>query len=126
MWAERRIHCGSQLAGREMEVMRGGASDLYGSSAIGGVIDVLPVEPGESLQYALNLTGAQENTSIASGPLAGSAKGGSGLGATTLFRTGGYVLTVRLRPRLRQIALNITPDNSESDSSELSTENIRR
>jgi hypothetical protein len=36
--------------------MRGGASDLYGSSAIGGVIDVVPVEPGESLQYALNLT----------------------------------------------------------------------
>jgi len=61
-----------ELAVREVEVMRGGASDLYGSSAIGGVIDVVPVEPGESLQYALNLTGAQENTSIASGLLAGS------------------------------------------------------
>ena len=82
-----------ELAVREVEVMRGGASDLYGSSAIGGVIDVVPVEPGESLQYALNLTGAQENTSIASGLLAGSAKGWSGLGATTLFRTEGYVLT---------------------------------
>ena len=73
--------------------MRGGASDLYGSSAIGGVIDVLPVEPGERLQYTLHLTGAQENTSIVSGLLAGTRKGWSALGATTLFRTGGYVLT---------------------------------
>jgi len=82
-----------ELAIREVEVMRGGASDLYGSSAIGGVIDVMPVSPGETLQYALNLTGAQENTSIVSGLLAGSARRWSGLGATTLFRTGGYVLT---------------------------------
>jgi outer membrane receptor protein involved in Fe transport len=82
-----------ELAVREVEVMRGGASDLYGSSAIGGVIDVLPVEPGESTQYALHLTGAQENTSIVSGILAGTAKRWSALGATTLFRTGGYVLT---------------------------------
>ena len=82
-----------ELAVREVEVMRGGASDLYGSSAIGGVIDVLPVEPRERLQYGLHLTGAQENTSIVSGLLAGTVRGWSALGATTLFRTGGYVLT---------------------------------
>jgi outer membrane receptor protein involved in Fe transport len=82
-----------ELAVRGVEVMRGGASDLYGSSAIGGVIDVLPVIAGESLQYGLNVMGAQENTSNVSGLLAGTAKGWSGLGASTLFRTGGYVLT---------------------------------
>src|SRR5580700_8264998 len=31
------------LAIQDVELMRGGASDLYGSSAIGGVIDVVPV-----------------------------------------------------------------------------------
>jgi len=82
-----------ELATSQIEVMRGGASDLYGSSAIGGVIDVLPVIPQENLQYALHVTGAQENTSIVNGLLAGTVKGWSGLGATTLFRTGGYVLT---------------------------------
>ena len=38
------------LAMREVELMRGGASDLYGSSAIGGVIDVVPVVP-KSFDY---------------------------------------------------------------------------
>lgn len=36
-----------------VEVVRGGASDLYGSSAIGGVIDILPVRPrGDSLRVS--------------------------------------------------------------------------
>jgi outer membrane receptor protein involved in Fe transport len=82
-----------ELAVQRVEVMRGGASDLYGSSAIGGVIDVMPVVPREGLQYALHLTGAQEDTSIASGLLAGTSRGWGILGATTLFRTGGYILT---------------------------------
>lgn len=83
-----------ELAMRQVEVMRGGASDLYGSSAIGGVIDVIPVIPAEGrLQYGLNAMGAQEDTSTVSGLLTGSVRGWSGLGATTLFRTGGYVLT---------------------------------
>jgi outer membrane receptor protein involved in Fe transport len=33
------------LAIQSVEVVRGGASDLYGSSAIGGVIHVIPVQP---------------------------------------------------------------------------------
>ena len=81
-----------QLAMRSVELVRGGASDLYGSSAIGGVIDVLPIVP-ENLNYALQVTGANESTSIINGLLAGTVKGWSGLGAATLFRTGGYILT---------------------------------
>jgi len=81
-----------QMAMRSVELVRGGASDLYGSSAIGGVIDVLPVVP-ERLDYALQVTGANESTSIVNGLLAGTVKGWSGLGAATLFRTGGYILT---------------------------------
>jgi outer membrane receptor protein involved in Fe transport len=34
-----------ELAIRDVEVVRGGASDLYGSSAIGGVVNVMPMEP---------------------------------------------------------------------------------
>ncbi len=34
-----------ELSVQSVEVVRGGASDLYGSSAIGGVISVVPVRP---------------------------------------------------------------------------------
>jgi outer membrane receptor protein involved in Fe transport len=37
-----------ELAIRDIQLVRGGASDLYGSSAIGGVINVIPVRPAEN------------------------------------------------------------------------------
>ncbi|HEX3966547.1 MAG TPA: TonB-dependent receptor [Edaphobacter sp.] len=80
------------LAMGDVELMRGGASDLYGSSAIGGVIDVVPVVP-KSFGYGLNLAGASENTSIVDGLLTAGSRGWSGLAASSLFRTGGYILT---------------------------------
>jgi outer membrane receptor protein involved in Fe transport len=80
------------LATRDVELMRGGASDLYGSSAIGGVIDVVPVVP-KSFTYGLNVAGASEDTSIVDGLLTAGARGWSGLAASSLFRTGGYILT---------------------------------
>ena len=46
------------LAVRNVELMRGGASDLYGSSAIGGVIDVVPVTP-ERFGYACGFVGGE-------------------------------------------------------------------
>jgi outer membrane receptor protein involved in Fe transport len=80
------------LATRDVELMRGGASDLYGSSAIGGVIDVVPVVP-KSFNYGVNAAGASESTSIVDGLLTAGARGWSGLAASSLFRTGGYILT---------------------------------
>jgi outer membrane receptor protein involved in Fe transport len=80
------------LATRNVELMRGGASDLYGSSAIGGVIDVVPVVP-KNFDYGLNVAGASEDTSIVDGLLTTGVRGWSGLAASSLFRTGGYVLT---------------------------------
>jgi outer membrane receptor protein involved in Fe transport len=80
------------LAVRDVELMRGGASDLYGSSAIGGVIDVVPVVP-KNFDYGLNAAGASEDTSIVDGLLTAGARGWSGLAASSLFRTGGYILT---------------------------------
>jgi outer membrane receptor protein involved in Fe transport len=81
-----------KLATREVELMRGGASDLYGSSAIGGVIDVVPVVPQE-FGYAVNVAGASEGTSIVDGLLTAGNQEWSGLAATSLFRTDGYILT---------------------------------
>lgn len=81
-----------QLAVRDVELMRGGASDLYGSSAIGGVIDVVPVVP-EHFGYAADLSGASEDTSDLNGLLTAGARGWSGLAAASLFRTDGYILT---------------------------------
>ena len=37
-----------ELSIRDVELVRGGASDLYGSSAIGGVISIIPVRPTSS------------------------------------------------------------------------------
>jgi outer membrane receptor protein involved in Fe transport len=99
-----------QLAVRRIELMRGGASDLYGSSAIGGVIDVLPVSP-ERFSYALDLAGASEDTSSLNGLVTGSAKGWSGLAATSLFRTGGYTL---IAPEVRGVV--DVPSNVHSQS----------
>lgn len=81
-----------QLAVKQVELMRGGASDLYGSSAIGGVIDLLPVTPHESM-YALDLSGGTEDTAILNGLGVASLGKWSGLAAATLFRTRGYILT---------------------------------
>jgi outer membrane receptor protein involved in Fe transport len=81
-----------QLATSDVELMRGGASDLYGSSAIGGVIDVVPVVP-KQFGYAVDVAGASETTSIVNGLLQWGGKVGSGLAAATLLRTGGYILT---------------------------------
>ena len=62
---------------RMWSLMRGGASDLYGSSAIGGVIDVVPVVP-KVLIMRLNVAGASEDTSIVDGLIAGGGADGVG------------------------------------------------
>ncbi|MDE3201938.1 MAG: TonB-dependent receptor [Acidobacteriota bacterium] len=46
---------------QSVEVMRGGASDLYGSSAIGGVIHIIPVLPTHTA-FALNSSYGGEGT----------------------------------------------------------------
>lgn len=81
-----------ELAVRSVELVRGGASDLYGSSAIGGVIDVMPVLP-QTRSVALDLAGATEDTSSLNG-LATEARGRwAGLVAVSVFDTNGYILT---------------------------------
>jgi outer membrane receptor protein involved in Fe transport len=103
------------LATREVVLMRGGASDLYGSSAIGGVIDVVPVVPNR-FDYAVNAAGASEGTSIVDGLITGGDKGWNGLAAASVFQTDGYILTA---PALRGPVDVNSNDHSQSGRVEL-------
>ncbi len=79
-----------ELSIRDVEVVRGGASDLYGSSAIGGVISVIPVRPSTD-ETELASSYGSEGT-IDEGVLAQAAHGlWSVLGAGGVLGTDGYI-----------------------------------
>ncbi|MGB0065569.1 MAG: TonB-dependent receptor, partial [Terracidiphilus sp.] len=48
-----------ELSIESIELVRGGASDLYGSSAIGGVVDIVPVRPTSNLAELSSSYGAE-------------------------------------------------------------------
>lgn len=76
---------------QSVEVVRGGASDLYGSSAIGGVINILPVRPrGNSLQLA----GSYGSEATTHDSMLGTLGSGawSGMFAGSVIATDGYTL----------------------------------
>jgi outer membrane receptor protein involved in Fe transport len=80
-----------ELAIRSVEVVRGGASDLYGSSAIGGVINIMPVRPNQNL-FALT-TGYGSESTTANSLLASLKHGPWGaLLAGGILGTSGYTL----------------------------------
>jgi len=86
-----------EVAIRSVEVVRGGASDLYGSSAIGGVISVIPVQP-TATGLQLMLSGGQEST-LDDGLLATLKHGGwAGLVSGSVPGTDGYTM---IAPALR-------------------------
>jgi outer membrane receptor protein involved in Fe transport len=79
------------LSIRSVEVVRGGASDLYGSSAIGGVIDVISVRAKATGFQLTSNYGSEASTdtsalgTLKSGQWAGLASGG-------IVATDGYIL----------------------------------
>jgi outer membrane receptor protein involved in Fe transport len=77
-----------------VELVRGGASDLYGSSAIGGVISLVPVRPAAN-RFQLSTSYGSEATTDDS--LLGSLKLGkwSGLVSSQIIATDGYILTAQ-------------------------------
>lgn len=93
-----------------VEVLRGGASDLYGSSAMGGVVQFLR-RADEGIAADVSY-GAQE-TGSGSLYAAGELGGWTGSLAADLFNTGGYVL---VRPEERGAA------DIEADSEHASIE----
>lgn len=100
------------LAIRDVEVVRGGASDLYGSSAIGGVINLIQRQPGPTA-FALDTGYGQEDTphiavlgTTARGPWAG-------LMAADWLTTDGYI---EVAPNVRgpiDTAANVHYQNGE-------------
>jgi outer membrane receptor protein involved in Fe transport len=80
-----------ELTVHSVEVVRGGASDLYGSSAIGGVISVVPVRP-LATGAEIETSGGSEST-LDNGALATVRHGAwSGLGSAGSIATDGYTL----------------------------------
>lgn len=75
----------------EVELLRGGASDLYGSSAIGGVIDVIPVTAAKGVHVEADGFGATENTGAGDALVSGGGRTFAALGAVSVLSTGGYV-----------------------------------
>jgi outer membrane cobalamin receptor len=76
---------------RSVEVVRGGASDLYGSSAIGGVISILPVRPHDDSFQIASSYGSEAATDISMlGTFARSAW--SGMISGGAIATDGYTL----------------------------------
>lgn len=88
---------------QSVEVVRGGASDLYGSSAVGGVVNVIRTDPANS-PHAFHFEGSDGSENTRTGTLDGSFAHGSagrqwaGLAALGAIHTDGYTL---IAPNLR-------------------------
>jgi len=80
------------LAIDRVQLLRGGAADLYGSSAIGGVVDVVPVRPTR-FRFVADTAGATENTGLGDALLTTANRHLATLGAVSVLSTGGYVPT---------------------------------
>ena len=102
------------LAIQNVEVVRGGASDLYGNSAIGGVINMIEHQPGPTA-YAVDAGYGQENTPHAA-VLGTTARGPwSGLGAADWLRTDGYIEVAPAARGPVDTAANVHYQNGELD-----------
>ena len=80
------------LAIDRVQLLRGGAADLYGSSAIGGVVDVVPVSPTR-FHFAADTAGATENSGLGDALLTTASRRLATLAALSVLSTGGYVAT---------------------------------
>lgn len=99
---------------QEVEVLRGGASDLYGSSAIGGVIDILQQPPGPA-SYDTEFDYGSQNTphGVASGTLAHGPW--SGLLAGEFLRTDGFIIVAPSQRGPVDIPANVDYENGHAD-----------
>src|SRR5215472_9523362 len=109
-----------ELAIRDVELVRGGSAELYGSSAIGGVIDVAPVEPrkARTIEIAANVSGATENTVLADGMAESATRWIAALAGASELKTDGYITVA---PDLRGTVDVPTNVNAQSGRLELRT-----
>ncbi len=83
------------LAIRAVDLIRGGSADLYGSSAIGGVIEVQPITPSHrhGLLLQADTSGATENSATGDALVAVAGRHFAALAAGSGLSTDGYVPT---------------------------------
>lgn len=79
-----------ELAIQDMELVRGGASDLYGSSAIGGVINIISARPSSKALEVRSSYGGEETCDESAVATAKRGKSG-GLVSGGLMGTDGYI-----------------------------------
>lgn len=105
---------------RSVEVVRGGASDLYGSSAVGGVVNLIRTDPAQA-PAAFHFEGSDGSENTHAGTLDGSFAHGpqgrqwAGLAAIGAIHTDGYTL---IAPSLRgpvDTNSNVHLENSSAD-----------
>ncbi len=107
-----------ELAIDSITVARGGASDLYGSSAIGGVVEVAPVT-AEGTSGSLDLAGGSQSTSSLNGLGSLAAGRWRTLAATSVVHSAGYILVA---PALRGAVDTASDVHSQSGRVELRRE----
>jgi len=98
----------------EVEVLRGGASDLYGSSAIGGVIDLLQQAPGAA-SYDAEFDYGSENTPHGQASATLQRGPWSGLLAGEFLRTDGYIIVAPSQRGSVDVPANVDFENAHLD-----------
>ena len=100
-----------ELSIQSVELVRGGASDLYGSSAIGGVVNVIPVRPtSNQAELQLQLTAAKAPTTTACWPQLNRGPWGL-LAAGGLIGTDGYIQEAPSQRGPVDVASNVHSQN---------------
>jgi outer membrane receptor protein involved in Fe transport len=100
------------LAIEQVQLLRGGSADLYGSSAIGGVVEVVPaMRPSPSLHFSANAAGATENSALEDLLLSSATPRIAALGAFSALTTGGYITTAPAARGSVDIPSNVTSES---------------
>jgi outer membrane receptor protein involved in Fe transport len=101
-------------------IATGGGSDLYGSSALSGVIDVVPAHPTTSLADINLLGGGQDTSSIGVRGDLGNAQYRQLLAADS-FRTAGYIPTAPSLAGPVDVAANVHDQAARSETDRLTS-----
>jgi outer membrane receptor protein involved in Fe transport len=101
------------IAVERIEVLRGGASGLYGNQALSGIINVIPRKSADKLIFSGEIFGGSQKTASGSGFLGFKAKDWNFDTVGSIFQTRGYVA-------VEPIARGIVDSFSGSKNSNLS------
>lgn len=104
-----------ELAIQDIQLVRGGASDLYGSSAIGGVISIVPVRP-DSTRAELSSSAGGEGTFDSNLLAQATLKSWGLLGAGGVIGTSGYIQEAPGQRGPVDVASNVHAQNAMAEA----------